>query len=153
MPRHRAVNGTGASYLVLVLRADEVVLLQGGEHAALRARLGAGVQLTQLHKVTVLHHVVAGQMGNDQALLQEAGALRDGTADVGFGNTHLRGNGTGISKVDHRRDVFYTTLLNTLTRISACANATAKILLIQELPSVSGDHMWIPSRDWTGQPQ
>lgn len=109
------------------------MLLQGGEHAALRARLGAGVQLTQLHKVTVLHDVLAGQMGNDQALLQVAAALRDGTADVRFGHTHLRGNVTAISKVDHKQEVFYATLLNTLTR--------QKILLIQELPSVSGDHM------------
>lgn len=99
-PWYRTVNGTAAaSYLVLVLRADGVVLLQGGEHAALGARLGAGVQLTQLHKVTVLHHVLAGQMGKDQALLQVAAALRDGTADVGFGHAHLRGNVTGISKV------------------------------------------------------
>lgn len=52
------------SDLVLVLRAARVVLLQRGERAALRARLGAGVQLAQLHEVAVLDEVFAGQLGH-----------------------------------------------------------------------------------------
>lgn len=80
----------GTSYLVLVLRAVEVVLLQAGEQTALGARLGARVQLTQLQKVTILCHVFVGQMGNHHSLLQVAAALRDRTADVKFGDSHLK---------------------------------------------------------------
>lgn len=46
--------------LVLVLGAAGVVALQRGEVTALGAGFGAGVQLTQLQKVTILCHVLAG---------------------------------------------------------------------------------------------
>ena len=49
-----------SSYLVLVLGAVVVVLLQGGEHAALGTRLGARVQQAQLQKVMILCHVFFG---------------------------------------------------------------------------------------------
>lgn len=83
-PKHRCAD------LVLVLRAARVVLLQRGERLALRARLGAGVQLTQLHEVAVLDQVLAGQAGHHRVLLQVAEALRQGAADAGAGATHLQ---------------------------------------------------------------
>lgn len=49
-----------SSYLVLVLGAVGVVLLQRGELTALGAGFGARVQLTQLQKVTILCHVFIG---------------------------------------------------------------------------------------------
>lgn len=79
--------------LVLVLRAARLVLLQRGERAALRARLGAGVQLAQLHEVAVLDQVLAGQAGHHRALLQEAVAFWEGAADAGAGATHLQQGG------------------------------------------------------------
>lgn len=87
------------THLVLVLRAVGVVLLQGGEQTTLRARLGAGVQLTQLHKVMILCHVFLGQVGNHHPLLQVAAALIDGTADVRFGQSHLVGSTLEVRKV------------------------------------------------------
>lgn len=77
------------SHLVLVLRAVGVVLLQRGEQTTLRARLGAGVQLTQLQKVMILCHVFFGQVGNHDPLLQVAAALIDRTADMRFRKFYL----------------------------------------------------------------
>lgn len=76
--------------LVLVLWAARVVLPQRGEREALRARLGAGVQLTQLHEVAVLDQVLAGQAGHHGALLQVAVALWERAADAGGGASHLQ---------------------------------------------------------------
>lgn len=70
------------SHLVLVLRAVGAVLLQSGELTTLRARLGAGVQLTQLQKVMILFRVFLGQVGNHEPLLQVAAALVNRTVDV-----------------------------------------------------------------------
>lgn len=87
------------SYLVLVLRAVGAVLLQGGEQTTLRARLGAGVQLTQLQKIMVLCHVFLRQVGNHDPLLQVAAALIDWTADVRFRKSHLGDSGLEVRKV------------------------------------------------------
>lgn len=76
-------------YLVLVLRAVGVVFFQRRELTALGAGLDAGIQLTQLQKVSIFCHILTGQMGNDQSLLQVATALWDWTADVRFGHSHL----------------------------------------------------------------
>lgn len=73
---------TAWSHLVLVLRAVGVVLLQSGELTTLRARLGAGVQLTQLQKVMILFRVFLGQVGNHDPLIQVAAALVNRTVDV-----------------------------------------------------------------------
>lgn len=78
-----------------MLRAVGVGLLQRGEQATLRARLGAGVQLTQLQKVQILRHVFLGQDGNHQPLLQVAAALVDRTSDVRFRKSHLVGSTVG----------------------------------------------------------
>lgn len=82
---------TPRSHLVLVLGAVGVGLLQSGKQTTLRARLGAGVQPTQLHKVKILCRVFLGQDGNHQPLLQVAAALIDWTADVRFRKSHLGG--------------------------------------------------------------
>lgn len=87
------------SYLVLVLRAVGAVLLQTGEQTTLRARLGAGVQLTQLHKIMVLCHVFLGQVGNHDPLLQVAAALIDRTADVRFRKSHLGDSRLEVRKI------------------------------------------------------
>lgn len=82
-----------------MLSAVGVVLLQGGEQTTLRARLGAGVQLTQLHKVMILCHIFLGQVGNHHPLLQVAAALIDRTADVRFRKSHLVGSTFEVRKV------------------------------------------------------
>lgn len=56
----RYLHWKKSSYLVLVLGAVVVVLLQSGEQTALGTRLGARVQLTQLQKVMILGHVFFG---------------------------------------------------------------------------------------------
>lgn len=88
--------------LVLVLRAARVVLLQRGEGPALGARLGAGVQLAQLHEVAILDQVLAGQAGHHRALLQVAVALWEGAADAGAGATHLQHGQTDKKKWENR---------------------------------------------------
>lgn len=82
-----------------------MVLLQRSERAALRARLGAGVQLTQLHEVAVLDQVLAGQAGHHRALLQVAVALRQRAADAGAGAAHLVGQIRQFTQVLLTREV------------------------------------------------
>ena len=72
-----------------MLRAVGCVPLQGGEQVALRAGLGARIQLTQLQEVVVSGQVLVGQVRHHKALLEQATALKDGTHDVRLAHLYL----------------------------------------------------------------